>query len=178
MTSSACSTAYIALGSNLGDRSATLRSAIDQLAQTPGLKVRAVSDFVETEPVGPSGQGRYLNAAAELQTLLTPRKLLDRMLAIEQAHGRDRQSQSEKWGPRTLDLDLILFDRLVMDEPGLTLPHPRMHEREFVLKPLAQIAGGISHPVMGLTIESLLLRLAESRKCHANQAKNRDIDVS
>jgi 2-amino-4-hydroxy-6-hydroxymethyldihydropteridine diphosphokinase len=131
--------AFIGIGSNLGPRHATIHSGVRALGRIPGIRVVRLSSIIETDPVGPQGQGPYLNAAAELMTTLDPHALLDAMLKVERAHGRDRTG-TERWGPRTLDLDLLLYDNLVLDEPGLTLPHPRMAERAFVLIPLAEIA--------------------------------------
>lgn len=148
-------TAFIALGSNLGERAAAIHSAIAHLRRTPTIAVTAVSPLIETEPVGPGGQGRYLNAAARLVCRIGPRQLLATLLSIEAAHGRVRRP-GVRWGPRTLDLDLLLYDELVLDEPGLTVPHPRMHERTFVLEPLAAIAPHAEHPVLWLSVESLL----------------------
>jgi 2-amino-4-hydroxy-6-hydroxymethyldihydropteridine diphosphokinase len=151
-------TAYIALGSNLGDRRRLLESALESLRAVDGLEVVAVSDRVETAPQGPPGQRMYVNAAAALRCRLGPRALLSAMLDIEAAHGRHRAGE-ERWGPRPLDLDLLLYGDLVIDEPGLTVPHPRLHERPFVLGPLAQIAPDAVHPVLGLTVERLRDRL-------------------
>ena len=113
----------------------------------------------ETAPVGGVPQGLYLNAAATLRTGLSPRELLDGLLAIERAHGRDRLTEA-RWGPRTLDLDLILYGDLIINEPGLVLPHPRMHERSFVLEPLAEIAPGWVVPGRGRTVSDLLAGLS------------------
>lgn len=129
---------HIGLGSNLGDRLGFLAAALEALDRIVGLRVVRVSDAYETAPIGPP-QPPYLNAAAELATTLSARELLERMQAIERALGRDRAS-SARWGPRTIDLDLLLDATAVLDEPGLTLPHPRMAERAFVLVPLATIA--------------------------------------
>ncbi len=148
-------TAFIALGSNQGDRRATLDSAVAHLTHPGRIDVIAVSPFIETRAVGPGVQGPYLNAAARLECSIGPRELLQALLSIEAAHGRVRRP-AERWGPRTLDLDLLLYDDLVIDEPGLTVPHPRMHERTFVLEPLAEIAPDIVHPRLGLRVESLL----------------------
>lgn len=134
--------AFIAIGSNLGPRHATIHAGLSDLARVPGVRVVRLSSLMQTDPVGPPGQGPYLNAAAELDTALEPHALLDALLGVERAHGRDR-SGAERWGPRTLDLDLLWYDGITLDEPGLTLPHPRMAERAFVLRPLAEIAPGL-----------------------------------
>jgi len=128
--------AYIALGSNLGDRAAHLRFALDSLAATPGLRVLRTSSFHETAPVGgPPGQGPYLNAAALLETTLSPRALLDTLLAIESQAGRTRSIPN---APRTLDLDLLLYSDVAISEPDLHVPHPRMWGRSFVVQPLSE----------------------------------------
>lgn len=129
--------AYVGLGSNLGDRERALRSAVEALAATPGVEVVAVSSFSETDPVGPvPDQPRFLNGAVAIDTSLPPRDLLERLLEIEAAHGRVRDVPG---GPRTLDLDLLVYGEEALDEPGLTVPHPRLHEREFVLEPLREL---------------------------------------
>lgn len=143
----------IALGSNLGDRAATLRSAIEALREADQVRVIRVSSFIETEPVGPPGQGPYLNAAAVLETSLPARALLDLMLEIEREHGRDRRGAVPN-GPRTLDLDLLLYGDAVISEPGLVVPHPRMLERRFVLDPLCEIAPDMVHPLAGRRVQS------------------------
>lgn len=133
-------TAYVALGSNLGDRRAHLKSAFAALAALPGTRLLARSAIFETPPFGPAGQQNYYNAAAALSTTLAPRSLLDALFAIEQARGRVRR---ERWGPRTLDLDLLLHGDASMNDERITLPHPSMLERAFVLAPLCEIASGL-----------------------------------
>ena len=129
--------AYVGLGANLGDREATIRAALAALSEEDGIEVVAVSNFRETEPVGVGPQPLFLNGAAELVTTLSARELLDRLLATEQRFGRVRSLGEH--GPRTLDLDLLLYGDEQIDEPGLTVPHPRLRERAFVLEPLAEL---------------------------------------
>lgn len=139
----------------MGDRRSHIVFALEALDRLPRTRLRVASQIIETEPVGTVPQGPYLNAAAEIVTRLDARSLLDGLLAIEQQRGRDRSSV-ERWGPRTLDLDLLLFGDQWIEEPGLTVPHPRLHERLFVLTPLAQIAGGTLVPRRGRTVAELL----------------------
>lgn len=143
--------AYVGLGANLGDREATLRAAVDALAAEEGIEVVAVSTFRDTEPVGVVGQPRFLNGAVALDTTLAPRELLERLLAIEQRFGRVRVAGEH--GPRTLDLDLLLYGEERIDSPGLTVPHPRLHERRFVLEPLAELDPGLVVPGRGSVAE-------------------------
>jgi 2-amino-4-hydroxy-6-hydroxymethyldihydropteridine diphosphokinase len=139
-------TAFVGIGSNLGDRETHLRAAIDLLAAEEGIELVAVSQLRETEPVGPVKQGPFLNGAVQLTTDLPPRQLLERLLAVEQRLGRVR---AERFGPRTIDLDLLVYGEEVVEEPGLTLPHPRLHERRFALEPLAELAPGLVVPGRG-----------------------------
>ncbi|MBW4574387.1 MAG: 2-amino-4-hydroxy-6-hydroxymethyldihydropteridine diphosphokinase [Aphanothece sp. CMT-3BRIN-NPC111] len=142
----------IALGSNLGDSQTILESALNTLAKTSGITLQAKSSWYKTAPVGPP-QPDYLNGCALLEAQLTPQKLLETLLKIETLFGRTRQ---EHWGPRILDLDLLLFDDLILETPTLQLPHPRMRERAFVLVPLAEIAPDWVEPVSGIAIAQLL----------------------
>ena len=144
--------AAIALGSNIGDSVTILESALERLHQTPGIVLEARSPFYLTEPIGPP-QPDILNACAILSTQLTPIALLDRLLEIEDQFGRVRQ---EYWGARSLDLDLLLFDNAVINQPTLQVPHPRLTERAFVLVPLSDIAASWIDPVSGRAIAELL----------------------
>ena len=130
--------AYIGLGSNLGEREATLREALTRLGELDGVVVVAVSSFRETDPVGNVDQPRFVNGAAEIETNLGPRELLDRLLEVERSLGRDRSSE-ERWGPRTVDLDLLLYGDETVGEAGLEIPHPRLAERAFVVEPLLEL---------------------------------------
>ena len=151
--------AYVGLGANLGDRAATLRRAIDLLAERPAIDVVGVSSFRETDPVGYLDQPRFLNAAVVVETSLTPSALLAALLDVERELGRVREGP--RYGPRTVDLDLLLMDDLVLDEPGLELPHPRLHERGFALEPLAELDPELVVPGRG-PVRQLLLSLQSS----------------
>lgn len=141
---------YLSLGSNIGDREQNLRSAIERLAQLG--EVTAVSSFYETEPVEYTAQPWFLNAAVALDTDLMPKQLLSRLLAIEQTMGRKRTITK---GPRVIDLDILLFGKSIVDTSGLIIPHPSMHERRFVLEPLAEIAPEVRHPVFKRTVREM-----------------------
>jgi 3-oxoacyl-[acyl-carrier protein] reductase len=162
-------TAYIALGSNLGDRKANLDGAIQALRETPGITVGAVSTYHETAPVGgPPGQNNFLNAAAEIQTTLAPEELLKVLLEIEQRFGRVRGEQND---PRTLDLDLLLYGFWIRPGSDPIVPHPRMHERMFVLSPLVEIAPLVMHPVLRRSIGFLHFALLTNLKWQIELAK-------
>ncbi len=148
--------AYIGLGSNLGNREENIRKAVELLEKSPGIRVVKLSPFYETEPVGDIPQGKFINAAAEIYTTLFPPGLLAVCRNIEDALGRVR---TVKWGPRTIDLDILLYGEEVIRTSELTIPHPLMHEREFVLRPLSDIAPDAYHPVLGKTAQELLKEL-------------------
>jgi 2-amino-4-hydroxy-6-hydroxymethyldihydropteridine diphosphokinase len=139
-------TAFVGIGSNLGDREAHLSRAIELLSAEDAIEVSGVSQIRETEPVGPVEQGPFLNAAVQVETELAPRELLDRLLDIERRMGRVRR---ERFGPRTIDLDLLLYGDEVVEEPGLTVPHPRLKERRFALEPLSDLDPGLTIPGAG-----------------------------
>jgi 2-amino-4-hydroxy-6-hydroxymethyldihydropteridine diphosphokinase len=146
--------AFVALGANLGDREATIRAALAELDAAPEVRVTRVSALRETAPVGYLEQPPFLNGAAELETSLPPRALLELLLAVERRFGREREGAPPQ-GPRTLDLDLLLVESAEIDEPGLTIPHPRLHERAFVLEPLAELDPSLEVPGKG-EVQALL----------------------
>jgi 2-amino-4-hydroxy-6-hydroxymethyldihydropteridine diphosphokinase len=154
--------AYLGIGSNEGDRHSNLLRAVDRLRERGDVSVARVSSFLENPPVGgPAGQGMYLNAVVAIDTALTPRRLL---AACKQVEGEFGRASTVRWGPRVIDLDILLYGDLVVGEPDLEIPHPRMHERTFVLIPLAEIDTEVRHPVLGLTAGRLLSRLVETKK--------------
>jgi 2-amino-4-hydroxy-6-hydroxymethyldihydropteridine diphosphokinase len=152
-------TALVALGSNLGNRLELLQGAVDALGETPALRVKAVSGVFETDPVGgPDGQGSYFNAVVLLRTTLPPSSLLERGNAVEDAFNRTREV---RWGARTLDVDILSYEGVVSDDPRLTLPHPRAHERAFVLAPWLDVDPAGEVPGRG-TVSELLAGLDAS----------------
>lgn len=155
---------FIGIGTNLGDRAANIELARRSLASLPRTRLVAFSPVYETAPVGPVEQGTFLNAAAELDTQLDPYDLLDALARIEGFAGRTPRAQRLKWGPRTLDLDILLFENRVISSDELIVPHPMMHERWFVLKPLADLAPGAVHPLLEMTIGDLLRDVEEKSR--------------
>ena len=148
---------FIGVGSNEGDRLAHISNAIKALSAVNGVQVVQMATIIETEPVGGPPQDPYLNTVVELDTALVPHELLGALKAIEQRLGR--APASEQWAPRPIDLDILLYDEVVLDEPALTIPHPRMHQRRFVLEPLAQVAPDVVHPVLKQSISQLFSAL-------------------
>jgi len=159
---------FVGIGSNVGDRLAHLALARRGLAQLADTTLVGLSPVYETDPVGPIPQGKYLNAAAEIHTHLTHIRLLEALRRIEQLAGREAIDQRTKWGPRTLDLDLLLYDQQVIRSDQLVIPHPQMHDRWFVIKPLYDLDPNLVHPVLLVTIGQLLQRLPTYDQALAN----------
>ena len=151
--------AYVGLGSNLGDKASNIRKALDML-NTDGVSVLAESSFYETEPEGYEDQDWFINAVAQIETNLSPDELLKLFKGIEKAIGR---TKTIRWGPREIDLDLLLYDQVCLSSPDLVIPHPRMHLRAFVLVPLAEIGADVLHPALGKTIGVLLTELQTAK---------------
>jgi dihydroneopterin aldolase / 2-amino-4-hydroxy-6-hydroxymethyldihydropteridine diphosphokinase len=149
------SVAYIGIGSNLGDREFNCKQAIGLLRQK-GITVRKESLLYETKPWGVRDQPSFLNLSIEIETDLKPFELLRTLKDIEKEMGREG---TFLWGPRIIDLDILLYDNIIVDEKGLRIPHPHMQDREFVLRPLCEIAGDVTHPILLLSIEKLLQKL-------------------
>ena len=147
--------AYVGIGANLGPREETLRRAVEILGRADGIEVVVESEFRETDPVGVLDQPPFLNGAVSVETTRSPRALLDLLLEIERSLGRVR---GERWGPRVVDLDLLVYGNEVVDEPGLRVPHPRLHERRFALEPLADLNPELEIPGRG-TVSALLAAL-------------------
>ena len=152
-------TVYISIGSNLGNREKSCRLAIEGISEFA--KVSAVSSMYETEPVGYEEQPIFINCAIEIETDLSPHKLLDKLHSIENRLGRVREI---KWGPRIIDLDIIFYGNEVVNDPDLTIPHPEAHKRRFVLEPLDEIAPTLEHPVLRQSIRELLASLRDHHK--------------
>jgi len=147
---------FIGLGSNLGNRERNLNAALAALREEGLIRPVRVSRFLATSPVGGPPQPDFLNAVAEAETDLPPEQVVQALLAVESRLGRVR---TERWGPRIIDLDLLLYDQIILDRPDCVIPHPRMHERRFVLEPLCEIAPDAMHPVFSVAIRELLRRL-------------------
>ena len=147
---------YVGIGSNLGDREFLIRKAVESLRQLPQTNVSGVSSLYDTEPVGETEQPPFLNAVAWIETELTPRELLWQMLLIEKRMGRVR---SKRWGPRSIDLDLLFYDDELIEEPDLRVPHPEAHRRAFVLLPLLELDPNFRHPVTGETVRRMIQKL-------------------
>jgi len=160
---------YLSLGSNIGDREAHLREVIRRLESTG--KLRSVSSIYETEPVEFTDQPQFLNCAVALETSSTPEQLMLQLLTIEKAMGRQR---IQKKGPRTIDLDILLFEDEVVDTPGLTIPHPAMQHRRFVLEPLAEITPDAMHPLLRKTVRELLEELPSGQSVRRMEPKAND----
>lgn len=151
-------TAYIALGSNMDDREGYLQMAIDSIGQEKGCQVKKISSFIRTAPYGGVEQEDFLNGCAQIRTLLTPQELLETLQGIEKQAGRERKVH---WGPRTLDLDIIFYDREVVEEENLQIPHIEMAKRDFVLIPLREIAPFLRHPITGKTVGEMAEELTQ-----------------
>jgi 2-amino-4-hydroxy-6-hydroxymethyldihydropteridine diphosphokinase len=150
---------FLGLGSNMGDRQANLRKAMSVLSAHPGIRILRKSSFYDTAPEGLIHQNRFLNAVIEVETTLQPEELLHAILKIEESLGRVRK---ERWGPRTIDIDILAMGDLIYDSENLSIPHHLMHERRFVLEPLAEIAPDFRHPVFGISVGEMLSVCSEA----------------
>ena len=148
---------FMGIGSNEGDRLENISQAVWQLGGIPGIRVSQMATIYDTEPVGGPPQPEFLNTVVELETMLSPQQLLDTVKGVERKMGR--LPSGPRWGPRVIDLDILLYDEGVLNEPNLIIPHPRMHERRFVLEPLAQLIPEFRHPLLGHTMAELLAHL-------------------
>lgn len=155
-------TVYIGLGSNIGDRKKNCLWALDQLESAKNCSIKAVSDLYSTEPVDYLDQDWFINMAAHILTKLSPDDFLFMLKSLEKQAGRT--SDTPRFGPRILDLDILFYDELVLNTPDLVLPHPRLHKRRFVLTPLCDIAGNLKHPVLKKTVGKLLKNLDDNAK--------------
>ena len=153
---------YVALGSNRGDREKAFIGALEAFAADPDLRLLCASRVFETPAVGPAGQGAYLNAVVELRVALEPVDLLERLHRIECVMGRDRSQETVRWGPRSLDLDILFFADRRIESSDLVIPHPRSHERDFVMIPMAEIAPEFPHPVLDQTMAGIARSMTES----------------
>lgn len=149
--------AFIAVGSNIGEKKRNCLEGLERLAGNGRVELMAMSGFYKTEPVDYVDQDWFVNAVAKIGTRLDPLDLLEALLAVETALGRRRDTV--RFGPRTIDLDIVFYDRLVIDSPRLVVPHPRMHKRRFVLAPICDIEPELLHPVLGVTVKELLVNL-------------------
>lgn len=154
--------AILSIGSNIGDKEAYLNNAVDSLYDDGNCRVNVVSNYIETEPYGPVEQDNFLNGCIEIETLYSPKELLEKVNQIEAEAGRMRDIH---WGPRTLDIDIIFYEDEIVDEPDLKIPHVEMHKRLFVLEPLKQIAPYWKHPILNRTVSQILEELKPSDKC-------------
>ena len=150
---------YISLGSNMGDREAHINAALEALENKPEILVQKVSEYVESDPYGGVEQDAFINAAAKLKTLLSPEELL---LFLHETEDNENRVRTIHWGPRTLDLDILMYDDLILDTEQLTIPHADMQNRDFVLAPLAEIAPCLRHPILNRTVSALLAELDRS----------------
>ena len=151
---------FIGIGSNLGDRLATISRAVHELNRLPRIRVVQMATLFETEPIGGPAQPDFLNTAVEIETDLPPLELLDRLQDLERALGR--QPTDIRWGPRAIDLDILLYDQRILNDDRLTIPHVHLHRRRFALEPLAQLAPDLSHPVLRKTVRELLAGLSST----------------
>ncbi len=163
------SSAYIALGSNVGDRAGFLQQALRKIDKTEGITITGTSSIYETDPVGYTDQGRFLNMAIQVVTDLTPFQLLDRLLQIEQESGRTRDV---RWGPRTLDLDILLYNQENIETERLIIPHPRMTGRAFVMIPLVEIDPNVRIPAIEQSLPALIDELPDKEGVHIWKQKN------
>lgn len=152
---------FLGLGSNLGDRAANLRAAADLIAKNVG-KIAKRSHVYETQPWGNPDQGAFLNQVVMANTILDPRDLLDKISRIERELGRERRRDQDKWGPRTIDIDILFYGKRIVRDKGLEIPHPELHKRAFVLVPLMEIAPDLEHPVLKRPIDELYMECGDN----------------